>query len=59
MCLWACMFQHNSGTPGAISTNLGTHMTTYICKYYVIYYMYNLYIYKMDVCVFIGIYVLS
>lgn len=25
MCV--CMFQHNSGTPGAISAKLGTHMT--------------------------------
>jgi hypothetical protein len=24
------MFQHNFGTPGAISTKLGTHMTIYI-----------------------------
>jgi hypothetical protein len=23
------MFQHNSGTPGAISTKLGTHMTIF------------------------------
>jgi hypothetical protein len=29
-CMSVCMFQHNSGTPGAISTKLGTHMATYI-----------------------------
>jgi hypothetical protein len=25
VCLCVCMFQHNSGTPGAISTKLGIH----------------------------------
>jgi hypothetical protein len=28
MCI--CMFQHNSGTPGAISTKHFTHMTIHI-----------------------------
>jgi hypothetical protein len=28
--MYVCMFQNNSGTPGAISTKLGTHMTIYI-----------------------------
>jgi hypothetical protein len=44
VCLWVCMLQHNSGTPGAISTKLGTHMTLslslyiyiYICRYIVL-----------------------
>jgi hypothetical protein len=36
MCV--CMFQHISGTPGAISTKLGTHMTISIYT-------------KIDVCV--------
>jgi chromate transport protein ChrA len=31
------VFQHNSGTPGAISTKLGTHMTIYIYQYCIIY----------------------
>jgi pyrrolidone-carboxylate peptidase len=30
MCV--CMFEHNSGTPGAISTKLGTHIAIYVCK---------------------------
>jgi hypothetical protein len=41
MYICVCMFQHNSGTPGAISTKLGTHMTIYIY----IFNMYVLYIY--------------
>jgi hypothetical protein len=38
VCLGVCMFQHNSGTPGAISTKLVTDVTL------------SIYI-KMDVCV--------
>jgi hypothetical protein len=30
--LFVCMFGHNSGTPGAISTKLGTHMAVCMCK---------------------------
>jgi hypothetical protein len=33
VCLWVCMFQHNSGMPGAISTKLGTHINIYIYIY--------------------------
>jgi hypothetical protein len=29
--VFVCVFQHNSGTPGAISTELGTHIA--ICMY--------------------------
>jgi hypothetical protein len=29
MCV--CMFEHNSGTPGAISTKLGTHNAILVC----------------------------
>jgi hypothetical protein len=36
-----CMFEHNSGTPGAISTKLGTHIAICMCKNL----MYVLYIY--------------
>jgi hypothetical protein len=45
-------FQHNSGTPGAILTKLGTHMTIYIYIYLFIYLLsvYIIYI-KMYVCV--------
>jgi hypothetical protein len=32
MCMCVCMFGHNSGTPGAISTELGTHMVVCMCK---------------------------
>jgi hypothetical protein len=49
MCV--CMFQHNSVTPGAISTKLGTHMTIYI--YYIFIHI------KMGVCVFVCMYVLA
>jgi hypothetical protein len=31
VCMYVCMFKHNSGTPGAISTKLGTHMP--VCMY--------------------------
>jgi hypothetical protein len=54
------MFQHNSGMPGAISTKLGTHMDMDI---YIYIYICNLCIYtlyiniKIDVCVFVGMYV--
>jgi hypothetical protein len=30
--MYVCMFGHNSGTPGAISTKLGTHIATCMCK---------------------------
>jgi hypothetical protein len=46
------MFQHNSGTPGAITTKLGTHDYIYIIYINIIY---NLYIYKwvcLCVCMF-------
>jgi hypothetical protein len=41
MCVCVCMFEHNSGTPGAISTKLGTHIAICMCKNV----MYVLYIY--------------
>jgi hypothetical protein len=28
----ACVFEHNSGTPGVISTKIGTHIATCMCK---------------------------
>jgi hypothetical protein len=40
-CVCVCMFGHNSGTPGAISTKLGTHIAICMCKNL----MYVLYIY--------------
>jgi hypothetical protein len=43
MCM--CMFEHNSGTPGAILTKLGTGMA--VCMYknliYIFYYIYIIY----------------
>jgi hypothetical protein len=30
VCLCVCIFQNNSGTSGAISTKLSTHVTIYI-----------------------------
>jgi hypothetical protein len=45
--MYVYMFHHSSGTPGAISTKLGTYMTIYIYIYIYIYYifLYNLYIF--------------
>jgi hypothetical protein len=40
-CVCVCMSGHNSGTPAAISTKLGTHIATCMCKNL----MYVLYIY--------------
>jgi hypothetical protein len=42
MYVCVCVFQHNSGTPGAISTKLGTHMA--ICMYIYKSYVYIIYI---------------
>jgi hypothetical protein len=41
VCVCVCMFEHNSGTPGAISTKLDTHMAVCMCKNL----MYTLHIY--------------
>jgi hypothetical protein len=41
VCVYVCMSGHNSGTPGAISTKLGTHIAICMCKNL----MYVLYIY--------------
>jgi hypothetical protein len=41
VCVYVCMFEHKSGTPGAISTKLGTHIDVCMCKNL----MYVLYIY--------------
>jgi hypothetical protein len=30
--MYVCMFENNSGTPGAISTKLGTHIAICMCK---------------------------
>jgi hypothetical protein len=38
------MSEHNSGTPGAISTKLGTHIAIYMCKNRIYIYIY-IYIY--------------
>jgi hypothetical protein len=39
VCICVCVSGHNSGTPGAISTKLGTHIAICMCKnlMYVIY----------------------
>jgi hypothetical protein len=39
-----CMSGHNSRMPAAISTKLGTHIATYICKNL----MYVLYIFRRE-----------
>jgi hypothetical protein len=55
VCLCVCMFQHNSGTNGVLSTKLGTNMTIYyIYKYYIIYYFIYTCIYKWtSVCLWV------
>jgi hypothetical protein len=30
--MYVCMLEHNSGTPGAISTKLSTHIAICMCK---------------------------
>jgi hypothetical protein len=32
VCLFVCMSEHNSETPGAISTKFGTHIAICMCK---------------------------
>jgi hypothetical protein len=44
VCVCVCVFGHNSGTPGAISTKLGTHMAVCMCKNL----MYIFYIYILS-----------
>jgi hypothetical protein len=52
VCMYVCMFEHNSGTPGAISTKLGTDMA--VCMYtnliyiYIYIYIYIRYIYTLS-----------
>jgi hypothetical protein len=43
VCVCVCMFGHSSGTHGAISTKLGTHMALSTCKNL----MYIFYIYYL------------
>jgi hypothetical protein len=42
--IYICMSAHNSGTPGAIPTKLGTHIAIYKCKNL----MYVLYIFRRE-----------
>jgi hypothetical protein len=44
VCVCLCVFGHNSGTPGAISTKLGTHIAICMCKNL----MYVLYILRRE-----------
>jgi hypothetical protein len=39
-----CMYEHNSGTPGAILTKLGTHIAICMCKNLI----YVLYIFRRE-----------
>jgi hypothetical protein len=41
MCVCVCVLGHNSGTPGAISTKLGTHTAICMCKNLVYVYIYS------------------
>jgi hypothetical protein len=49
-----CFSGHNSGTPGAISTKLGTHIAICMCKNLMYIYLSSISI-KMDICVCPGI----
>jgi hypothetical protein len=44
VCVCVCMSRHNSGTPSAISTKLGTHIAICMCKNL----MYVLYIFRRE-----------
>jgi hypothetical protein len=44
VCVYVCMSGHNSGTPGAISTKLGTHIAICACKNRI----YVLYIFRRE-----------
>jgi hypothetical protein len=44
VCVCVCMFRHNSGTPGAMSTKLGTLIAICMCKNL----MYVLYIFRRE-----------
>jgi hypothetical protein len=44
VCVCVCVSGHNSGTPGAISTKLGTHIAICMCKNI----MYVLYIFRRE-----------
>jgi hypothetical protein len=44
VCVCVCVSRHNSGTPGAISTKLGTHIAICMCKNL----MYVLYIFRRE-----------
>jgi hypothetical protein len=49
VCVCVCVFMsgHNSGTPGAISTKLGTHIAICMCKNRI----YVSYIFRREDCV--------
>jgi hypothetical protein len=47
VCVYVCMSGHNSGTPGANSTKLGTHIAICMCKNLV----YVLYVLRREDCV--------
>jgi hypothetical protein len=49
VCLYVCMFQRNSGTPGAIPTKLSAHVT--ICIYNNLIYIISIYIEIKNGCV--------
>jgi hypothetical protein len=51
-----CMSQYNFGTPAAISTKLGTHMTICMYENLVLYYI-SIYIKNINGCVFLGMFV--
>jgi hypothetical protein len=42
VCMYVCVFEHNSGTPGVISTKLGTYIA--ICMYKNLRYILHIYI---------------
>jgi hypothetical protein len=50
VCVCVCMFKHNSGTPGVISTKLGKHIAICTCKNltYVLYIYIYIYIFFLS-----------
>jgi hypothetical protein len=50
-CVCVCLFGHNSGKPGAISTKLGTHMAVCMCKnlMYIYIYIYIFFFYFLSI----------
>jgi hypothetical protein len=50
VCVCVCMLEHNSGTPGEISTEFGAHIAICVCKNLIyIYILIYLFIYLLSI----------